>query len=428
MTTAHDPAPNLTPVLGRYFTREWSHGQGHRLFDTDGRPYLDFANGIAVTALGHAHPRVTAAIHAQVDKLIGPISAIGFTEPISRLATDLAATFPDPLDSVMFLNSGSEAIDGALKLARRVTGRPGIIAFRGGFHGRTWGATSVTSSALNYRTGYLPALPGVHMTPFPAVYRDFGGDEERATEACMQQLRNLVSTEIPASAVACVLIEPVQGEGGFNPAPPAFLRELREFCDEHGILLIADEVQTGFGRTGRMWAFEHAGIVPDVVVLAKSIANGLPLSAIVSSRELQERWGRGAHGSTYAGNPVACAAGVAVLETIRGERLVENAAARGEELRAGLARVAAEDDRIGDVRGPGMMLGVEFVRDRTTREPDGLLPDRLSAACADAGLLVLTCGRQHEVIRWIPPLDVSSAEIAEAVEIFGETLAAIPRD
>jgi 4-aminobutyrate aminotransferase-like enzyme len=217
----------------------------------------------------------------------------------------------------------------------------------------------------------------------------------------------------------------VQGEGGFNPAPPAFLQQLRAFCDEHGILLIADEVQTGFGRTGRMWAFEHAGIVPDVVVLAKSIANGLPLSAIVSSHELQERWGRGAHGSTYAGNPVACAAGVAVLETIREEGLVENAAARGEELRAGLERVAAEDDRIGDVRGPGMMIGVEFVRDRQTREPDGLLPDRLSAALADAGLLVLTCGRQHEVIRWIPPLDVSSAEIAEAVEIFGETLASL---
>jgi 4-aminobutyrate aminotransferase len=428
MTTAADHAPNLTPVLGRYFQREWSHGQGHHLFDTDGRAYLDFANGIAVTALGHVHPRVTAAIHAQVDRLIGPISAIGFTEPISRLATDLASTFPDPLDTVMFLNSGSEAIDGALKLARRVTGRPGIIAFRGGFHGRTWGALSVTSSALNYRTGYLPALPGVHLTQFPAIYRDFAGDEDRAVRVSMQHLRDLVATDIPASSVACVLIEPVQGEGGFNPAPPAFLQELRAFCDEHGILLIADEVQTGFGRTGRMWAFEHAGIVPDVVVLAKSIANGLPLSAIVSSRELQERWGRGAHGSTYAGNPVACAAGVAVLETIREEGLVANAAARGEELRAGLIRVAAEDDRIGDVRGPGMMIGVEFVRDRQTREPDGLLPDRLSAALADAGLLVLTCGRQHEVIRWIPPLDVSSAEIAEAVEIFGETLAAIPTE
>ena len=421
------PAPNLTPVLGRYFQREWSHGIGHRLYDTDGKAYLDFANGIAVTALGHAHPRVTAAIHAQVDRLIGPISAIGFTEPITRLASELSATFPDPLDSVMFLNSGSEAIDGALKLARRVTGRPGIIAFRGGFHGRTWGALSVTSSALNYRTGYLPALPGVHLSQFPAVYRDFGGDEERAVRVSMDHLRALVASDIPASQVAAVVIEPVQGEGGFTPAPPAFLRELRAFCDEHGILLIADEVQSGYGRTGRMWAFEHAGILPDVVVIAKAIANGLPLSAIVSSRDLQERWGRGAHGSTYGGNPVACAAGLAVLETIQDERLVENASARGQELRAGLERIAAEDDRIGDVRGPGLMVGVEFVRDRSTREPDGQLPDALSAACADAGLLVLTCGRQHEVVRWIPPLDVTAAEISEAVEIFGEALAGMPR-
>ena len=428
METAAVIAPHLTPVLGRYFERDWSHGQGHRLYDSDGRAYLDFANGIAVTALGHVHPRVTAAIHAQVDKLIGPINAIGFTEPITRLADEIADTFPAPLASVMFLNSGSEAIDGALKLARRVTGRPGIIAFRGGFHGRTFGATSVTSSNVNYRTGYEPLLPGVHLTTFPAVYHDFEGDESAAVAGAMADLRTLTSTDIPASSVASVLIEPVQGEGGFTPAPPAFLRELRAFCDEHGILLIADEVQSGYGRTGRMWAFEHAGIVPDVVVLAKAIANGLPLSAIVSSRELQEHWGRGAHGSTFGGNPVACAAGLAVLETIRDERLVENAVARGEELRAGLERIAAEDDRIGDVRGPGLMIGVEFVRDRVTREPDGTLPDRLSAACADAGLLVLTCGRQHEVVRWIPPLDVTAAEISEAVEIFGESLAAIPCD
>ena len=427
MDVAVTPAPHLTPVLGRYFQREWSHGQGHRLFDTEGRAYLDFANGIAVTALGHVHPRVTAAIHAQVDKLIGPVSAMGFTEPISRLADELASVFPAPLDTTIFLNSGSEAIDAAMKLARRVTGRPGIIAFRGGFHGRTFGAMSVTSSAINYRVGYEPLLPSVHLSTFPAVYRDFGGDEGAAVARAMADLRTLTATTIPPSAVGSILIEAVQGEGGFNPAPPAFLRELRAFCDEHGILLIADEVQCGYGRTGRMWAFEHAGVVPDVVVLAKAIANGLPLSAVVASRELHERWGRGAHGSTYGGNPVACAAGIAVLETIGSEGLVENAATRGEELRVGLERIAAEDDRIGDIRGPGMMIGVEFVRDRSTREPDGSLPDRLSAACADNGLLVLTCGSQHEVMRWIPPLDVTAAEISEAVEIFGESLAAIPR-
>ena len=428
MEAAASPAPHLTPVLGRYLQRDWSHGRGHRLYDTSGTAYLDFANGIAVTALGHVHPRVTAAIHAQVDRVIGPLSAIGFTAPISRLADALAATFPDPLDSVMFLNSGSEAIDGALKLARRVTGRQGIIAFRGGFHGRTWGAMSVTSSAINYRTGYEPLVPGVHLSTFPEVYRRFAGDEAAAVAEAMADLKTLTATSIPVTAIGSILIEPVQGEGGFRPAPVAFLQGLRAFCDEFGILLIADEIQSGYGRTGKMWAFEHAGIVPDVVVVAKAIANGLPLSAIVSSRALQERWGRGAHGSTYGGNPVACAAGLAVLETIADEGLLQNAVARGAELRAGLERIASEDDRVGDVRGPGMMVGVEFVRDRATREADGLLPDRLIAGCADNGLLVLTCGSQHEVVRFIPPLDVSAAEISEAIEIFGETLAGIPRD
>ena len=429
MTTdaTHDYAAlgdaNLTPVLGRYFQRSWSHGQGHRLFDTDGKAYLDFANGIAVSALGHVHPRVTAAIHAQVDRLIGPVSALGFAEPISRLAVELAGTFPDPLDSVMFLNSGSEAIDGALKLARRVTGRPGIIAFRGGFHGRTIGAASVTTSNLNYRTGYEPLLPGVYFATYPNAYQDFDGDEAAASEAALADLRALLGTVITPSAVASIVIEPVLGEGGYVPAPAPFLRGLRALCDEHGILLIADEVQSGYGRTGAMWAFEHAGIVPDVVTVAKAIANGLPLAAIVSSRDLQVRWGRGAHGSTYGGNPVACAAGLAVLETIQDEGLVANATARGAELTAGLGKIAAEDDRIGDIRGPGLMVGVEFVRDRATREPDGTLPDQLMAACADAGLLILTCGRQHEVVRWIPPLNVTAAEVAEAVEIFGETLA-----
>ncbi len=421
-------APNLTPVLGRYFERVWSHGEGHRLYDADGKAYLDFANGIAVTALGHGHPRVSAAVHEQVDRLLGPISAIGYAEPVSRLAAELAATFPSPLDTVFFLNSGSEAIDASLKLARRVTGRPGIIAFRGGFHGRTFGATSVTTSNLNYRTGYEPLLPGVHFAPYPVAYPAFDGDEEAASAAALDALRHLLGTVIAPSQVAAMLIEPVLGEGGYVPAPGAFLRALRAMCDEHGILLIIDEVQTGIGRTGTMWAFEHAGIVPDVVCLAKAIANGLPLSAVVSSRELQERWGRSAHGSTYGGNPVACAAGLAVLATIREEGLIENAATRGRELTAGLERIAAEDDRIGNIRGPGLMVGVELIRPSDGAAPDGALAERVMNAAADAGLLVLLCGPAHQTVRWIPPLDVTAAEIAEAVEIFGETLAGQPRD
>jgi 4-aminobutyrate aminotransferase len=414
--------PNMSPVLGRYMDRSWSHGVGHRLFDTAGREYLDFANGIAVTALGHAHPRVTAAIHAQVDRLIGPVHAMGFAESTVTLGRMLAETFPSPLDTVLFLNSGSEAIDGAIKLARRVTGRPGIITFRGAFHGRTVGATSLTSSSLNYRVGYEPLLPGVYVAPFPVAYPEFAGDEERATTAALGILRSLLKTIVAPSDVAAVFIEPVQGEGGYHPAPPAFLRELRALCDEHGILLIADEVQSGYGRTGEMWAFEHAGIVPDVVCVAKAIANGLPLSAIVTRRELQEQWGRGAHGTTYGGNPVACAAGIAVLETIRDEDLVTNARARGAELSGGLRELMVDHPAIGDVRGPGLMIGVEFVKDRVTRAPDGVTAEAVAARAADAGLLLLSCGIDHQVIRWIPPLDVTVPEVEEALGLFENAL------
>ena len=412
----------ISPVLGRYFERRWSHGEGHRLYDTDGRGYLDFANGIAVTILGHHHPRVTAAIHAQVDLLIGPTGAIGFADPVVRLADMLAATLPDPLDTVMFLNSGSEAIEAALKLTRRVTGRPAFIAFQGGFHGRTLGATSITSSSLNYRSGYEPLLSTVHILPYPAAYRDFGGDDDRATAACLAAIDDLFATRAPASSVAAMVIEPVIGEGGYIPAPAAFLRGLRERCDENGILLVSDEVQTGYGRTGRMWGFEEAVIVPDVVTVAKGIANGLPLSAMVTRRELQERWGRGAHGSTFGGNPVACAAGIAVLETIAEEGLIANAARMGAELKAGLRSIAEEDERIGDVRGPGLMIGLELVTDRASRSPDAALLDRVRLQCAEDGLLLLYCGRASNVIRFIPPLDVTAAEVSEALAILSNAL------
>ena len=417
---------NLTPVLGRYFERSWARGEGHHLYDTDGKAYLDFANGIAVSVLGHRHPAVTAAIHAQVDEMIAPCSAMGYAESTVRHAKLLAEFLPESLDSIFFMNSGSEAIEAALKLARRVTGRPGIIAFRGAFHGRTIAAASITSSNINYRRGYEPLLPGVYLSQYPSVYRDFGGDEERAVEVSFRHLRDLLHTTIPPESVAAIILEPVQGEGGYIPAPPAFLQILRRVCDKHGILLIADEVQSGFGRTGKMWSFEHAGIVPDIVCMAKAIANGLPLSALASSKALQERWGKSAHGTTYGGNPVSCAAGIAVLETIRAERLVENSAARGAELMAGLRAIAADDPRIGDVRGLGLMIGLEFVRDGTTREPDGALCETVIQGCADEGLLVISCGVEHNVIRWIAPLNVTSAEITEALGIFRRVLRSLP--
>jgi 4-aminobutyrate aminotransferase len=414
----------LSPVLGRYFQQAWVRGEGHRLFDSDGRSYLDFANGIAVTSLGHAQPRVNAAIHAQVDQLLHVCNGLGHLEPVTRLAEMLVEEMPEGLDTVYFGNSGAEVVDGALKLARRATGRSHIIAFSGAFHGRTFGAISVTTSSLNYRTGYDPLLPDVHIAPFPYAYRDFGGDEEAASASALDHLERLFATIVPPSRTAAFIIEPVQGEGGYVPAPASFLSGLRELADRHGILLIADEVQSGYGRTGRMWAFEHAGIVPDIVLAAKAMANGMPLAALISSRDLQQRWGVGAHGSTYGGNPVSCAAGIAVLEVMREGGLVANAAARGAELTRGLQALAAEDPRIGDVRGPGIMIGVEMVLDRETREPAGELGEALTAACADRGLLLLTCGPSHSIMRWIPPVDVSRDEVEESLGIFQEALLA----
>jgi 4-aminobutyrate aminotransferase len=413
---------HLSPVLARYFTRHWARGEGHRLYDSDGRAYLDFACGIATTVLGHGHRRVSAAVHEQIDRLVHVTNGLGFIEPVSRLAEEIAAELPTPLDTVFFGNSGSEAIEGALKLARRATGRPAIVAFSGGFHGRTLGAVSVTSSSLNYRVGYEPLLPATYVSPFPNVYRDFGGDEQAAVAGALAAFDRLLATLVPAGAVAAVLVEAVQGEGGYYPAPADFLRGLRERCDRHGILFIADEVQCGYGRTGRMWGFQEAGVVPDVVCLAKAIANGLPLGAVVASRALHERWGLGAHGSTFGGSPVACAAGLAVLEVIRAEGLVENAARRGRDLLEALRPIATEDTGIGDLRGRGLMVAVEFVRDRTSREPDGERADRIIARCADQGLILLTCGIAHQVVRWIPPLDVSSEELAEAVGIFEQAV------
>jgi 4-aminobutyrate aminotransferase len=417
-------ARHLSPVMARYFERTWVRGDGHRLYDADGRADLDFATGIAVTILGHRHPRVTAAIHRQALQLLHVSNGLGYVEAVSRLAEMLAATLPEGLHSVFFGNSGAEAIEGALKLARRATGRPAIIAFEGAFHGRTFGALSVTSSNLNYRAGHQPLLPDVHLLPYPQAYREHDGDEGSATEAALAALDRLLAEVVSPDAVAAILIEPELGEGGYIPAPLEFLRELRARCDRHGILFISDEVQTGYGRMGTMWGFEQADLIPDIVCSAKGIANGLPLGALVARRELHERWGKGAHGSTFGGNPVSCAAGIAVLETIRDEKLVANAAERGAQLLAGLQRLGALDERVGDVRGRGLMLGVELVTDAAGRSPDGGRADAVIARCADEGLLLLTCGQAHNTVRWLAPLNVTAAEIDEGLEIFGRVLAA----
>ena len=417
VTLARD---HMSPVLGLKAERAMVRGEGHRLYAADGSSYLDFVCGIATSVLGHGHPAVSAAIHRQVDTLMH-VNGAGYAEPTARLAAELSAALPDPLDTVFFSNAGTEVIEGAVKLARRVSGRPGVVAFRGGFHGRTLGSVALTSTNLNYRSGYEPLMPSVYHAPFPDAYR-MGGEDE-ATRQSLAALRDLLVSEIPGRSVAALVLEAEQGEGGYRPAPPSFLQGVREICDEYGILWVADEIQCGYGRTGMMWGFEHAGVVPDVVCVAKGIANGLPLSALVTSRDLQERWGVGAHGTTFGGNPVSCAAGLAVLDTIRSEGLVANAAEKGRELRAGLERLQAGDERIGDVRGYGLMIGVEFVTDATSKTPDEARTSQVLAKAADLGLLLLNCGTHHNVIRWIPPLNVTSEEIAEALDIFGRAVA-----
>jgi 4-aminobutyrate aminotransferase len=411
---------SLSPVLGRYFELEWERGAGHYLVDTAGRSYLDFACGIAVTALGHGHPRVNAAIHEQVDRLLHTSNGLGYLDPVSRLADALTATLPASIDSVFLANSGTEVVEAALKLARRVTGRPGIVAFQGAFHGRTYGSLSVTSSNPGYRTGHEPLLPAVHISPFPAQRHAEG--VEAAAMIALDALRAAFADGLDPASVGSIIVEPIQGEGGFNVAGRSFLQGLRAIADEIGALLVVDEIQTGLGRTGRMWAFEAAGIVPDVVTIGKAIANGLPLAAMASSRELQARWGRGAHGSTFGGNPVACAAGLAVLATIEEEGLVANSRDRGQRLLDDLRAVAAADSRVADVRGAGLMVGVELW-DPATLAPAGDLANAVIAGCAEEGLLLLTCGTNHEVVRWLPPIDVTDPEVDGAVETFSKVLA-----
>lgn len=412
MTTAD--FEHVSPVWARYTDFVVTHGEGSYLYARDGRRYLDFTCGIAVTNTGHAHPRVVAAIREQAGKLIHGQANLAMHEPMLALIESLQRVVPASLDSFFFSNSGAEAIEGALKLARSATGRPNVIVFQGSFHGRTVGTMSLTTSKTVYRAGYQPLMPGVFVAPFPYVYR-YGWDPKTAVDWCLEELRFLLLTQTAPEETAAMLIEPILGEGGYVVPPPGFLEGVRALCDEHGILLIVDEIQCGMGRTGRWWGYEHFGIVPDILTLAKGIASGLPLSGVIARRELMEHWKAGTHGGTFGGNVVACAAGVATIAVIQEQHLLENARARGLELTTGLRHLQEEQPRMGDVRGLGLMLGAEFTA------PDGT-PDKAAAKqvvheCLDQGLMLLTCGPWDNTIRLIPPLTVSEAEVKEGLAI-----------
>jgi 4-aminobutyrate aminotransferase len=421
------PGPNAKRVLAgdeKYispsYTRSYplvaKQGRGMVVHDVDGNEFLDFSAGIAVTATGHCHPQVVAAIQKQAGELIHMSGTDFYYESMITLAERLSKIAPmrGP-HKVYYGNSGTEAIECALKLARYHTKRPNMIAFFGAFHGRTMGALSLTASKPQQKRRFSPLVPGVTHVRFPDVYRDAGSESpDKFALACARVIEDkLFRTTLPPEEVAAIFVEPVQGEGGYVVAPDVFLQELRRICDRHGILLVADEVQSGVGRTGKWWAFEHAGVEPDILCIAKGIASGMPLGVTISKAEIMD-WVPGSHASTFGGNPVSIAAALATLDVIEEEGLLRNSSEVGNHMLKRMADWPSKHPLIGDVRGRGLMLGVEVVKDKRTKEYAAAERDRIVQEAFERGILFLGCG--PSTIRIAPPLVVTKAEADLAVE------------
>jgi 4-aminobutyrate aminotransferase len=396
-----------------------SHGRGVEAWDVDGNRFLDFAAGIAVCSTGHAHPHVVAAVKDAAERFLH-ISSDFWHEGQVRLAERLAAIAPmsEPAMS-FFCQSGTEAVEGALKLARYVTGRPRFLGFLGGFHGRTMGSLAFTSSKYTQQKGFFPTMPGVTLVPYPNPYRPLlaGDDQGAAVLSYIESV--LFAGAVPPSEVAAVLVEPIQGEGGYLVPPDSFLPGLRQLCDRHGILLIADEVQSGIGRTGRMFACQHWGVTPDIVTLAKGLGSGLPIGVVLARRRVMERWTRGAHGNTFGGNPLCCAAALATLDLVEGE-LARNAAEQGQHFMRRLRELQARHSVVGDVRGRGLMIGMELVEDQASKAPAKELCQRVVERAFRNGLLLLSCGAS--TVRFMPPLSVTRDEVDEAITLLEASL------
>lgn len=384
--------------------------EGTRVWDVGGKEYLDFTSGIGVLNTGHRHPHIVRAVQDQLGRLMHTCFQVTMYEPYVELAAKLCALVGDAHKAVLF-TTGAEAIENAVKIARAHTKRPGVVAFSGGFHGRSLLALTMTASSPAYRQNFGPFAPDVYHAPFPDEYHEW------TTEKAIDALDQLFSTEIMPEQVAAVVIEPELGEGGFIPAPAAFLQRLRAITQRHDIVLVADEVQSGFGRTGTMFGYQHAAIEPDLVVMAKSLAAGLPLSAVVGKAAIMDAPLPGGLGGTYGGNPLACASALAVLDVFEKEGLVARAAAIGDQIRGALLRLQAREPQIGDVRGLGAMLAIELVRDPATKEPDADFAQRVIDNARDRGLLLLKCGPHKNVVRLLPPLTASAAEITSGVEM-----------
>ncbi len=421
----------IAPVWARYTNLRIDRGEGSWLITTADERYLDYSSGIGVTNTGHAHPHVAAAVAAQAAKLLHGQQNIVYHEPGLRLHARLSALAPAAGWGAFLSNSGAEAVEAAVKLARVATGRPAIVSFRGGFHGRTGQTMALSTSRITIRGDFEPLAGSVYHADYPFCYRATGGSHPIDACTCDWEARlgALFAQVVDPRRVAAMFIEPVIGEGGYIVPPPGFLPRLRQIADRHGILLVADEVQSGFGRTGRFWAIEHWDVVPDIIVMAKGIASGLPLSGILAPRELLAAWAPGAHGGTYGGNVVSCAAANATLDVIEREGLVANAAERGKQLLEGLRAVAAKHPSVGDVRGLGCMVGIEFVDASAAdpRTPDPGMVKRVVAGALDRRLILLTCGSFGQVVRLIPPLVTTADEVDQAVAIIDASIEAAAR-
>lgn len=423
MATMYDRAQKVfPPAAGRSTQLGVVRAEGAYVYTEDGRRYLDFASGVAVANTGHNHPKVVKAAEEQLKKAIHIGHNVAWYEPYVTLGERLvAATGGDTM--VYFSNSGAEANEGAVKLAKYVTRRPAVIAFKGAFHGRTLGTISITTSNSAYRKHYEGLLPSVYFADYPYCYRcPFSQEAGKCDFACTRQFAKIFKHLVDPEDVAAIIMEPVAGEGGYIVPPVEFVRAVRQVCDEHGIKLIFDEIQTGFGRTGRLFAYEHFGVRPDIMSVAKGIASGFPLSAVIGKKEIMEKWPAGAHGGTFGGNPVACAAALATLELLEGG-LIENARVMGAYLKGQLEALQQRYTCIGEVRGLGLMVGVEFVG--PGKEPATDLVKRLQEACLERGLILLNCGAYKNVIRFIAPLIVTMEHIDQAIEILDAALATV---
>lgn len=399
-----------------------ARGEGVYLYDEGGRRYLDFTAGIGVTSTGHCHPHVVEAAQQQVATLIHGQYTTVMHRPLLDLVDRLGSVLPTGLDRMFFANSGSEAVEAALRLSRQATARPNVIVFHGGFHGRTVAAASMTTSGTKFRSGFSPIMGGVVVAPFPNPTH-YGWSTDEATDFALNELDFILQTITQPKETAAFFVEPVLGEGGYVPANERFLAGLRQRADEHGILLVVDEIQTGFGRTGKFWGGEHFNARPDILLTAKGLASGFPLSAIAAPSAIMEKAWPGSQGGTYGANAVACAAALATLDVIEDEKLVDNAADRGFELRGALGATADKHAQITDVRGLGLLLGNEF-RDANGK-PDGATAGAVQQEAAKRGLLLLTCGPWSEVVRFIPALVVESEQVQEAGRIWDETVSAV---